>query len=274
MVFMRHNHSKGFWLDDAFKGDKMANDNHELMNELQTKMTVFQVLFDVYKVLSIELHRGECASFFTCCPTCTDGYLMKEELQTLINSVRECLPMENVLIHNEEDPLHHEKMFSGSMMFTENQCGNRNFIQSFVMQADISRQSSDCDLVPTLLRGTDTRTFGGMKDHRCFAVNVTYEPLKKVNDAIDDLSNGCLMTRVKNLSQSFISVTDCSKTHVKVKPLDTSDCCYNPFRVVNMSGDDMFHLASFFASIRDKHCYQSADRSGTFTKGLTRLLNL
>ena len=50
-----------------------------MMNGLQMKMSVFQVLFDVYKVLSIELHRGECTSFFTCCPTCTDGYLMKEE---------------------------------------------------------------------------------------------------------------------------------------------------------------------------------------------------
>ena len=269
IVFMRRNYGKGFWLDDAFKGDKMVNDSHELMNELQTKMTVFQVLFYVYKVLSIELHRGECTSFFTCCPMCTDGYLMKEELQTLIDSVRECLPIENVLIDNEEDLLHHEKMFPSSMMFTESQCSNGNFVQSFVMQANISRQSSNCDLVPMLLRGTDTHTFG-VKDRRCFAGNVTYEPPKKVNDAIDDLSNRCLMTRVKNLSQSFISVTDHSKTHIKVKQLDnhlSSDCHYNPFRVVNMSGDDKFHLVSFFASIRHKHRYQSADRSRTFTKG-------
>ena len=37
--------------------------------------------------------------------------------------------------------------------------------------------------------------------------------------------------------------------------------------MVNASGDDKFCLASFFASIRDKHRYQNADRSGTFTKG-------
>ena len=143
------------------------------------------------------------------------------ELQTLINSVRECLPMENVLIDNEQDPLCHEKMFPGSMMFMESQCGNRNFVQSFVTQADISRQSSDCDLVPTLLRGTDSHTFG-VKDCRHFAGNMTYEPLKKVNDAIDDLSNRCLTTRVKNLSRSFISVSDHSKTQRKGKTIRRS----------------------------------------------------
>ena len=83
--------------------------NHERMNDLQTKMTVFNVLFDVYKILSIKIHRGESPTFMNCCPTCTNGYLMKEEYQTFVDSIRECLLIKNVSVDNEEDPLRFEK---------------------------------------------------------------------------------------------------------------------------------------------------------------------
>ena len=136
-------------LDDAFGAGNPRNDDHKTMNDLQTKMSVFNVLFDVYKILSIELHRGDKTSFMACCPTCTNGYLMKKEYHAFVDSTRECLPMRNTLIDNEEDPIRMERMFPGSMTFMESQCGNRNFIQSFVTQADISRQSSDCDLLRT-----------------------------------------------------------------------------------------------------------------------------
>ena len=52
------NGSGVFRLDDAFGVGNPCNDDHKTMNDLQTKMSVFNVLFDVYKILSIELHRG------------------------------------------------------------------------------------------------------------------------------------------------------------------------------------------------------------------------
>ena len=99
------NRSGVFRLDDAFGVGNPRNDDHKTMNDLQTKMSVFNVLFDVYKILSIELHRGDKTSFMACCPTCTDGYLMKEEYQAFVDSIRECLPTRNTLIDNEEDPI-------------------------------------------------------------------------------------------------------------------------------------------------------------------------
>ena len=132
--------------------------NHERMNDLQTKMTVFNVLFDIYKILSIEIHRGESPTFMNCSPTCTDGYLMKEEYQTFVDSIRECLPIKNVSVDDEEDPLRFEKISSGSLTFLENQSRDRNFVQSFITQADISRQSSNCDIAPPTLRNKDSTT--------------------------------------------------------------------------------------------------------------------
>ena len=149
------NGSGVFRLDDAFGVGNSRNNDHKTMNDLQTKMSVFNVLFDVYKILSIELHRDDKTSFIACCPMCTDGYLMKEEYQAFVDSIRECLPMRNTLIDNEEDPIQMERMFPGLMTFMESQCGDRNFIQSFVTQADISRQSSDCDLVPPSLQSAN-----------------------------------------------------------------------------------------------------------------------
>ena len=75
------------------------------------KLTAVQVMFDLYKLISIELHRGNEVNFFSCCPTCTNGHLMKEEYQTLIDSVRESVPMKNVMC--SKDPLRHEHMSMG-----------------------------------------------------------------------------------------------------------------------------------------------------------------
>ena len=85
---MRQTECKGYSLPDDLMGYCVSNDSHEMRNCLQPKLTVAQVLFDVYKVLSIELHRRDVTSFFTCCPTCMDGYIMKEEYQSTINSIR------------------------------------------------------------------------------------------------------------------------------------------------------------------------------------------
>ena len=123
-----------------------------------------------------------------------------------------------MLIDCEDDPLWSEKMFPSSVMFMESQLRTKNFVQSFVTEADISRQSSDCDLVPIALRWMDRR-FSTPKNPRCFAGNVIHEPLKKAPTAVDNLSNRCLTFCNRNLSQSFVSATSCSKTHVKINPI-------------------------------------------------------
>ena len=194
MCDMRNEEGSGvFRLDNAFGVGNPSNDDHKTMNDLQTKMSVFNVLFDVYKILSIELHRGDKMSFMACCPTCTNGYLMKEEYQAFVDSIRECLPMRNTLIDNEEDPIQMKRMLLGSMTFMESQCGDRNFIQSFVTQADISRQSSHCDLVPPSLRSANFHSRKNVS--RRFTNTMKFEPQKKVCDVLNNLSNRCLTVR-------------------------------------------------------------------------------
>ena len=133
----------------GFNDDNVPID-HELPTILQMKLTAVQVMFDFYKLISIELHRGNEVNFFSCCPTCTNGHLMKEEYQTLIDSVRESVPMKNVMC--SKDPLRHENMSMGDVVFMENQTGiGRDFISLFVMQSNLYRLSSDCNLVPHCL---------------------------------------------------------------------------------------------------------------------------
>ena len=84
---------------------------HKGVVDLQTKMLVVQALFDLYKVISIELHRcidykskyefhDRGTDFFKRCPSCVNGYLMRNEYQTMINSIRESLPLMNSMNRN------------------------------------------------------------------------------------------------------------------------------------------------------------------------------
>ena len=71
----------------------------------------------------------------------------------MIDGIREEVPLKNVLFH--PDPLRVENMTdSKKILFVESQSGggNRNFVDAFRSQADISRLSSDSDLVPPNLR--------------------------------------------------------------------------------------------------------------------------
>ena len=74
-------------------------DEHHGISDLHTKMMTIQILFDVCKVVSIELHRKvnrtdvHSTKFFDCFPSCVNGFLMKGEYQTMVDSVRECLPL-------------------------------------------------------------------------------------------------------------------------------------------------------------------------------------
>ena len=58
------------------------------VNSFQSKLYAFQVLMDAYKYLSVGLHHWS----NLVCPTCHPTHLMKQELQTMIESVREALP--------------------------------------------------------------------------------------------------------------------------------------------------------------------------------------
>ena len=88
---------------------------HGSIVEYQTKCYVAQVLLDVYKVTTMEMHRradhaGVSDDVFDRCVTCTNAALMKGEYQAMVDSVRESLPLNrgtgHVTFH--EDHARHE----------------------------------------------------------------------------------------------------------------------------------------------------------------------
>ena len=116
----------------AIPTDHPAADVHTKADKLQTMVVAFNVLFDVFKILSIGLHRKKGNDFYSTCPTCTESWLMKTECQSVIESIREYIPLNDCLIDFDEDPLRFEHIFPGSIMFVDTQFGNRNFVHGYM----------------------------------------------------------------------------------------------------------------------------------------------
>ena len=97
LTFLREcNYRKLFVSQLTTSNESMLSGEHEGSTDLQTKMMGIQVLFDLYKVITIELHRKVSANytnsdFFNRCPSCLSGSLMSE-YQAMVDSIRECLP--------------------------------------------------------------------------------------------------------------------------------------------------------------------------------------
>ena len=81
----------------AIPTDHPTADVHTKADKLQTMVVAFNVLFDVFKILSIELHRKKGNDFYSTCPTCTECWLMKTEHQSVIESIREYIPLNDCL---------------------------------------------------------------------------------------------------------------------------------------------------------------------------------
>ena len=191
------------------EGGKYVDDHHFDMNALQTKMTAFHIFFDVYKVLSVELHRRDAPEFVTQCPTCTDGYLIKTEMQSLIDSIRECLPLNNVSCIDNKDPCRFEKLTPYCFTFMDKQIGDRNFVNGFTTQVDISRLSSDSDLVLCTLRTTNFRPCQGVSSCVCcLSIDLKICPQWKLHGVTNRLLNRCLTKQTVELIDSFTDAND------------------------------------------------------------------
>ena len=130
-------------------------DSHNGINLLQTKMSVIQMLFDTYTIISMEFHRKSkkftlsCAKFFNRCPSCTNGYLAKGEYQTMIDSIRKSLPLKGVTF--EHDPIRHKALKqAGQIKFIETVQLHQEEVK-FSKQSKLNRYGMSLDLV---LKGT------------------------------------------------------------------------------------------------------------------------
>ena len=244
--------------------DHPTADVHTKADKLQTMVVALNVLFDVFKILSIELHRKKGSDFYSTCPTCTEGWLMKTECQSVIESIREYIPLNGCSIDFDKDPLRFEHIFPGSITFVDTQSGNRNFVHGYMMQADISRMGSNCDLVPEPYREI-TKDVSMTQSSSIMNVRALSRTKGGVNSIMARLWNKHLNMQTHRLSSSMKSVAD----EAKLKRLQdhlSSDCKYNPFKFCNTSDNEKLRLSSFFTSIRDRSRYQACDRAGTYSK--------
>ena len=107
---------------------------------------------DTYKIISMELLRKSEKStlssdeFFNRCPSCTKGYLVKSEYQTMIDSIRESLPLKGVTF--EHDPIRHEALKqAGQIKFIETVQLHQEEVK-FSKQRELNRYGMLLDLVP------------------------------------------------------------------------------------------------------------------------------
>ena len=76
---------------------------------------------------------------------------MKEEYQSMIDSIRECIPLDGVQF--QDDALRHKRILNCKQIkFVEMQEGDRLFVESFKSQAKITRLASNSDLVLNNIR--------------------------------------------------------------------------------------------------------------------------
>ena len=162
---------------------------------------------------------------------------MKTEPQSVIESIREYVPLNDCLIDFDKDPLRFERISPGSITFVYTQSGNRNFVHSYMTQADISRMGSNCDLVPEPYREI---TKDVSTSHRSSIMNVRALLSKTeggVNSMLARLSSKHLNMQTHRLSSSVKSDAD----EAKLKRLQdhlSSDCKYNPFKFCNTSDNE------------------------------------
>ena len=248
----------------AIPTDHPTADVHTKADKLQTMVVAFNVLFDVFKILSIKLHRKKGNNFYSTCPTCTEGWLMKTERQSVIESIREYIPLNDCLIDFDKDPLRFEHIFPSSITFVDTQSGNHNFVHGYMTQVDISRMGSNCDLVPEPHREI-TKDMSTTQSSSIMNVRALSRTKGGVNSMLARLLGRNLNMQTHRLSSSMKTDPE----EVKFKRLQdhlSSDCKYNPFKFCNTRDNEKLRLSSFFMSIQDRSRYQACDRSGTYSK--------
>ena len=229
----------------AIPTDHPTADVHTKADKLQTMVVAFNVLFDVFKISNIELHRRKGNDFCSTCPTCTEGWLMKTERQSVIESIREYMPLNDCLIDFDKDPLRFEHISPGSITFVDTQCGgNRNFVHGYMTQADISRMGSNCDLVPESCREI-TKDVSMTQSSSIMNVRA----LLRTKGGVKSMLGGGLLSKYLNMQTHRLSSSMKSDAdEAKLKRLQdhlSSDCKYNPFKFCNTSDNENYDCRPF-----------------------------
>ena len=129
-------------------------------------------------------------------------------------------------------------MFPGSITLLDSQK-----FHSFMTQTDISRMSSDCDLVPLHHRQSSTNS---SCDGQSSILSIhAMLRAKRMKDMLSGLSNKCMNHLVEAVKTSM----DDDTTIQRLDEHLSSDCKYNAFKFSNTSDNDKLTLSSFFTSM-------------------------
>ena len=261
-------------------------DTHKGVVDLQTKMLVVQALFDLYKVISIELHRrvdykskyefhDRGTDFFERCPLCVNGYLMRNEYKTMIDSIRESLPLMNSMNGNfaqsHRDPLRHETISDTKNLSFIEDC-SINEEMAFQKTSELARYGLNLDIMPSQFLEYDD--FDDRRI-RCRSVNnvLNYYHRASVNSpfSLSDIDPrneyvfkvNAALRRIKSKGNTASPIY-LTKEIRNLNQVLQDGRVYYPFRKSNWDDFSRCTISSYFVGIRDESRYQSSDNLGTY----------
>ena len=238
------------------------------VNSFQSKLYAFQVLMDAYKYLSVGLHHWS----NLVCPTCHPTHLMKQELQTMIESVREALPLMDRGVDTGDggDPINVERVRQINFMEEKAERDVITVEEEFRSNSEVHKMIKGCDLVAKGLRvyrghkaseyKQDVRTLNFQRNNLEPRMDDFIEG-NQANNAVD--REGIQIRQSVELSclkedGLYVSAMQREEEHHDPK------LGYYPFSLSFWTEDECCKVASSFTSIRDDVRYQGCDRSGTY----------
>ena len=241
-------------------------DHREDINDLETKLLVYQVLIDVYKYVSIDVHHW----IGRLCPTCHPIHLIKQELQTMIESVREAIPLGlDGLELSSYDPVNIEPIGKGSRVkFVERERASLDLIEEFRRHSEVGKLINDCDLVAKGYREYPKAT---KRLHRPSGVSneLNNYYILHMHDFCKTTDGGSLeMENVrKRLDQELLADDEKSiLAQANEDSFFSPNVGYYPYKLSFWDDAECCKIASTFTSIRDDVRYQGCDRAGTYDR--------
>ena len=257
-------------------GGENENAHCGRINSFQSRLYVFQVLVDAYKYLSIDVHHW----LGRTCPTCHPAHLMKQELQTMVESVREALPIvdRDVMFEpTNADPINIENVHCGScvrFVEEERELSDEQLEAEFQMHSEIHKLATDCDLVAKGLRvykGHKNKQFTQQVRSTNFQMNNRLPTMVTFVHGASDAhhQHNLESLRIREDLEDTLN-DDSAWSHVgALKREDnhyTPMVGYYPFKLSYWTDNECCKIASSFTSIRDDVRYQGCEKSGTYVK--------
>ena len=236
------------------------------VNDFETRAYTYQILIDVYKYLSIDVHhwRGQY------CPTCHPTHLIKQELQTMVESVREALPLgrEGVTL-SSSDPVNIEPIERSSRITfveREKRVDEIDLVDEFMKHSEVGKMLNDCDLVANAYRTPRPKREVTQCSDASNEINNLLT--RSMNDFVNlnDEGGHLVMREVRRqLDKELLQdKEDSIEAQAQEDSFFRSEIGYYPYKLSFWTDSECCKIASTFTSMRDDVRYQGCDVAGTY----------